>query len=32
MTRLLRLRVANEAFAQAVAWVAACLILNAWTA
>jgi hypothetical protein len=32
MTRLLRVRVANEAFAQAFAWVAACLILNACTA
>src|SRR5262245_41681142 len=32
MTRLLHLRIANEAFAQTFAWVAACLILNACTA
>jgi hypothetical protein len=32
MTRLLNLRVADEAFAQAFAWVAACLLLNACTA
>jgi hypothetical protein len=32
MARLLNLRVADEAFAQAFAWVAACLLLNACTA